>query len=1127
MGTPKPRPRHLPAGNNSPAEGSTPGAPAGRRAAASSPPLAQSPLAQSPLAQSPLAQPPLAQSPLAQSPLAQSPPAQSPLAPRGRSPRRGPRVESTENVMLANLLEEEEWLRRVARGITDDKHLAEDIVQSAYLAAMRSPPRDPARRRAWLRTVVKNFARLSYRESSRRKVRERATARDEAIPSPELLVEENELHGLVAETVAQLSEPYRSTVIKHFYHGRSSSEIATELGIPANTVRVRIRRAVMQLSNTLDRRCDGRRAMWLLPLLGWFLAPARLEALAIEAALEGGSAGGSAAGGSTAAGSAAGGSAGMGSSGAAKIGTAAPELTRALLPVAALALLGWLALPWTSGGGASPDLPASLDGPRANSSLTASLPSNSEAHTSFGPRFDTVPVDSSAANTPPSATSSFATMPRLVQIVDRSTGTPISNAEVFVESFSMVSDRLARGRSRLEYLMQTFAREPVGRTDARGNLEVDPARLARDRMLVRAPGYLEFRERDRLRTSDKDGVWAIDLIPAELTMLELRLPGGSPARHVPLRIVGASGAEIEGATDANGRFEYLVEEGQYAVAIDLLGFAAVRALALPDATITLARAPEHTLVVTDARGLPLKSAGVEVRLADRTVLLYTTDARGTVAFYAADATDATQLATLRVDHPDHPLSQFEIQLNSEIDIAPLVLDDPTWVEGNVRGPDGVVSGGTVLAIPSLPFYVRDLPRALIDAKGHFRLGPLAAKIPVTLRIEGTGCAPKEIPNPDPLPFETQTLEVTLDAGRVIEGRVVTPSGDPLPGVRMRLGAVVGDELRGPLVESDRDGRFRFVEVSEEASPFRPTLKEPRWSALGDLKNPPATGRVLQVLTPHQLLAADTASGTSSWADVEEIPRKFFLGSRNTVSVPDHAGDPSLVLVVAPWPARRMPKVELRDADGTPVRDVLNWVIHPPEDPADVSAIFAGTDGNPVRIGDPTPLEGCWIQFVSENHAVAGGWFWLRDTDEPWAITLWPREERTLYFRHMGHRGGPLEHTDLWWVPEDPDAICAIALGRTDENGTLTVDRLAPGRYRLLIADRTNPDLPTGSGSSKSAAVRPRPFWDAIAIADGTDVGVLEIPMAGGRVLDVRVSREPLRQAATEAPELKKTQDGGE
>ena len=132
--------------------------------------------------------------------------------------------------MLANLLEEEEWLRRVARGITDDQHLAEDIVQSAYLAAMRSPPRDPARRRAWLRTVVKNFARLSYRESSRRTARERATARDEAIPSAEKLVEENELHGLVAETVAKLSEPYRSTVIEHFYHGRSSNEIAAELG---------------------------------------------------------------------------------------------------------------------------------------------------------------------------------------------------------------------------------------------------------------------------------------------------------------------------------------------------------------------------------------------------------------------------------------------------------------------------------------------------------------------------------------------------------------------------------------------------------------------------------------------------------------------------------------------------------------------------------------------------------------------------------------------------------------------------------------------------------------------------------------------------------------------------------
>lgn len=75
-----------------------------------------------------------------------------------------------------------EDLRRLARGLVFDRHGAEDVVQEAWLAALRTQP--PATNLgAWLAGAVRNLAGNRRREEARRSLREHIAARPEALPS--------------------------------------------------------------------------------------------------------------------------------------------------------------------------------------------------------------------------------------------------------------------------------------------------------------------------------------------------------------------------------------------------------------------------------------------------------------------------------------------------------------------------------------------------------------------------------------------------------------------------------------------------------------------------------------------------------------------------------------------------------------------------------------------------------------------------------------------------------------------------------------------------------------------------------------------------------------------------------
>ncbi|HEY0254504.1 MAG TPA: RNA polymerase sigma factor [Kofleriaceae bacterium] len=150
------------------------------------------------------------------------------------------------------LLAEADWLTRLARSLVgrDD---ADDIVQETYVAALRSPP-DPDRpARPWLRRVMVNVVRMRHRGRSRRDAREQAIFAADS-PTPEQVLERARVERTLADLVLALDEPYRTTVLLRYREGLTAEAIAARDGIPAGTVRRRLKTAVDRLRDRLDER---------------------------------------------------------------------------------------------------------------------------------------------------------------------------------------------------------------------------------------------------------------------------------------------------------------------------------------------------------------------------------------------------------------------------------------------------------------------------------------------------------------------------------------------------------------------------------------------------------------------------------------------------------------------------------------------------------------------------------------------------------------------------------------------------------------------------------------------------------------------------------------------------------
>jgi RNA polymerase sigma-70 factor (ECF subfamily) len=164
------------------------------------------------------------------------------------------------------LLHHGTFVRSVARSLVRDVHLADDLSQETWLAALRRPPRHPGNLRGWLAGVTRNLSRLHFRGETRRRAREEMRARPERERDTSAVVERLDWERRIVEAVWDMDEPYRSTIVYRFFEQMEPAAIARRMEVPRKTVYTRIQRALDQLRTRFDGEVGGRRA-WALALL--------------------------------------------------------------------------------------------------------------------------------------------------------------------------------------------------------------------------------------------------------------------------------------------------------------------------------------------------------------------------------------------------------------------------------------------------------------------------------------------------------------------------------------------------------------------------------------------------------------------------------------------------------------------------------------------------------------------------------------------------------------------------------------------------------------------------------------------------------------------------------------------
>lgn len=145
-------------------------------------------------------------------------------------------------------------LLHLARMFVDDRDAAEDIVQEAFLRLARHAGRIEAAERApaYLRSIVLNLAR-DHNRRGLLSLRHRATSgRDVDVgeDTTDRLVRSEE-HARVLAAVSGLPRRQRDCITLRYFEEYPVAQIASTLGMSANTVKTHLQRALAALERAL------------------------------------------------------------------------------------------------------------------------------------------------------------------------------------------------------------------------------------------------------------------------------------------------------------------------------------------------------------------------------------------------------------------------------------------------------------------------------------------------------------------------------------------------------------------------------------------------------------------------------------------------------------------------------------------------------------------------------------------------------------------------------------------------------------------------------------------------------------------------------------------------------------
>lgn len=147
----------------------------------------------------------------------------------------------------------EHWhhMVRLAALLVDDRASAEDVVQDAFLAVYRKPPRDVDAGVAYLRSAVLNGARSALRRrATARKYLHRHNADGLRPIAEDALVVAAENEDLIA-ALRKLTRRQREVIVLRYWSQLSEAEIAEALNVSVGTVKSTASRGLDALERIL------------------------------------------------------------------------------------------------------------------------------------------------------------------------------------------------------------------------------------------------------------------------------------------------------------------------------------------------------------------------------------------------------------------------------------------------------------------------------------------------------------------------------------------------------------------------------------------------------------------------------------------------------------------------------------------------------------------------------------------------------------------------------------------------------------------------------------------------------------------------------------------------------------
>jgi len=143
---------------------------------------------------------------------------------------------------------------RYAVHLTGNQSVADDIVQETLLRAWRTPKildQDPTTARAWLFTVARNLV-IDDARSARRRHEDPV----EALPERPADDHTDGLFDalLVGEALQELSEDHRAVIVRAYFGGQNTAELAVELNIAEGTVKSRLHYGLRALRLALQEK---------------------------------------------------------------------------------------------------------------------------------------------------------------------------------------------------------------------------------------------------------------------------------------------------------------------------------------------------------------------------------------------------------------------------------------------------------------------------------------------------------------------------------------------------------------------------------------------------------------------------------------------------------------------------------------------------------------------------------------------------------------------------------------------------------------------------------------------------------------------------------------------------------